>query len=100
MDRRPRAPQKALEMIKRATEARAPYTWVTGDSVYGDYTEIRTWLEQNRKCYVMSVSGKAYVWIGHKQVSISSILKDLPEEGWFEASCGSGSKNLSSIYEE
>jgi SRSO17 transposase len=85
-------PQIALEMIKEATLAETPYTWVTGDCVYGDYTDIRMWLEQNEKCYVMSVSGKTYVWRGHKQVSVSSILKTLPEEGWFEASCGDGSK--------
>jgi SRSO17 transposase len=85
-------PQLALDMIKKATNAEVPYTWVTGDCVYGDYTDIRMWLEQNYKCYVMSVSGKAYVWRGHKQESISSILKSLPEDGWFEASCGDGSK--------
>ena len=85
-------PQMALEMIKEATSAGVPYAWVTGDCVYGDYTDIRTWLESNQKCYVMCVSGKAYVWRGCKQYSISSILENLPEEGWFEASCGDGSK--------
>jgi len=87
-------PQMALEMIKNATTAGVPYKWVTGDCVYGDYTEIRTWLEANQKCYVMSVSGKAYVWRGCEQESISSLLKNLPQEGWFEASCGNGSKGL------
>jgi len=85
-------PEIALEMIREATTAGVPYKWVTGDCVYGDYTEIRRLLEENRKCYVMSVSGKAYVWRGHKQESVSSILKDLPDEGWFEESCGNGSK--------
>ena len=85
-------PQMALEMIQEATAANLPYTWVTGDCVYGDYTDIRMWLEKNKKCYVMCVSGKSYVWRGSKQESISSILKDLPEEGWLEASCGDGSK--------
>jgi len=85
-------PQMALDMIKKATHAEVPYTWVTGDCVYGDYTNLRMWLEQNHKCYVMSVSGKAYVWRGYKQTSISSILKSLPDDGWFEASCGDGSK--------
>jgi hypothetical protein len=50
------------------------------------------WLEENQKCYVMCVSGKEYVWSGYKQISIGSILKSLPKEGWFEASCGDGSK--------
>jgi len=85
-------PQMALEMIKEATKAGVPYKWVTGDCVYGDYTDIRMYLEENEKCYVMNVSGKAYVWIGYKQSSMSSILKSLPESGWFEASCSDGSK--------
>jgi SRSO17 transposase len=85
-------PEMALDMIKEATTAGVVYSWVTGDCVYGDYTDIRTWLENNQKYYVMNVSGKAYVWIGHQQKSISSILKSLPEEGWLEGSCGNGSK--------
>jgi SRSO17 transposase len=85
-------PQMALEMIKQTTQAEVPYTWVTSDCVYGDYRDIRMWLEENGKCYVMSVSGKEYVWQGYKQNSIGSIMKNLPEEGWFEASCGDGSK--------
>ena len=85
-------PQMALEMIQEATAAGLEYAWVTGDSVYGDYRDIRMWLEENRKCYVMSVSGKEYVWQGFENNSIGSIIKNLPTEGWFEASCGDGSK--------
>ena len=85
-------PQMALEMIQEATAAGIPYRWVTGDCVYGDYRKIRQWLEDNQKCYVMSVSGKEYIWEGIKQVQVGSILKNMPDEGWFEASCGDGSK--------
>ena len=85
-------PGMALEMIGEATAAGVPYKWVTGDCVYGDYTEIRRLLEENRKCHVMGVSGKAYVWRGHRQESVSGILRNLPPEGWFEESCGIGSK--------
>jgi SRSO17 transposase len=87
-------PQMALEMITEATKAGVMYEWVTADSVYGDYTEIRTLLEANEKSYVMSVSGKAYVWKDNKQVSAGSILRNLPEEGWSEISCGDGSKGI------
>ena len=85
-------PQIALEMIKDATTAGVPYTWVTGDCVYGDYRDIRFWLENNDKCYVMSVSGKEYVWQGYNQVKVGNILKNLPDDGWICASCGDGSK--------
>jgi len=70
-------PQMALEMIQQATAANVPYTWVTGDCVYGDYRDIRAWLEENNKCYVMSVSGKEYVWQGFKQISIKKLFANL-----------------------
>jgi SRSO17 transposase len=85
-------PEMAFEMLKEATECGIPYTWVTGDCAYGDYRAIRTWLEENRKCYAMSVSGKEYVWKDSAQVCVGDLLKSLPDEGWFTESCGSGSK--------
>lgn len=85
-------PKMALEMIQEATVAGVSYRWVTGDCVYGDYGAIREWLEEERKCYVFCVSGKHYIESNAGKVSVSSILKDLDENGWFEASCGDGSK--------
>ena len=85
-------PQMALEMIQEATAAGVNYRWVTGDCAYGDYRSIRLWLEEEHKCYVLCVSGKEYVQMGWKRVSVSSVLKGLDEKGWFEASCGDGSK--------
>ena len=87
-------PQMALEMLKEATAAGVPYTWVTGDCAYGDCGYIRQWLESQKKCYVMCVSGKEYIWDQEefKQKSVASILRDLPDNGWFEASCGDGAK--------
>ena len=85
-------PQMALEMIQSATAAGVSYRWVTGDCVYGDYRAIRLWLEEQRKCYVLCVSGKEYIQMGRERVSVGSILKDLDDENWFEASCGDGSK--------
>ena len=85
-------PKMALEMIQDATAAGTTYRWVTGDCVYGDYRTIRLWLEEKRKCYVLCVSGKEYIQVGWKRISVSSALKGLDENSWFEASCGDGSK--------
>ncbi len=85
-------PKMALEMIQEATVAGVPYRWVAGDCVYGDYRTIRLWLEEARKCYVLCVSGKEYIQIGWKRVSVGSVLKGLDDDNWFEASCGDGSK--------
>jgi hypothetical protein len=40
----------------------------------------------------MSVSSKEYVYNGWQQIRISSVLADLPKQGWINASCGDGSK--------
>ena len=85
-------PKMAFEMIQEASAAGVSYKWVTGDCVYGDYRTIRVWLEDAHKCYVLCVSGKEYIQDGWKRVSVSSVLGNLDEDRWFEASCGDGSK--------
>ena len=87
-------PKMALEMIQEATAAGVLYRWVAGDSVYGDYRAIRSWLEEQRKCYVLCVSGKEYIWEGLKQTRVSDIVKNLANDNWVEASCGDGSKGI------
>jgi SRSO17 transposase len=81
-------PEMALEMIQEATAADMPYRWVTGDCAYGDYDALREWLEENGKCYVLNLSAKEHI-DGKK---IGKLLYELPGDGWFEASCGRGSK--------
>jgi len=85
-------PQMAHEMVREATEAGVPYMWVTGDCAYGDYDVMREYLENNGKCYVMCVSMKEYVKYDGVKVCVGGIVKNLPVDGWFEASCGDGSK--------
>lgn len=85
-------PQMALRMLERAREAGVPFCWVTGDSVYGDNRDIRTWCESEGKSYVLSVSGKESLWIGYRQYRVNRLLEQLDPDNWEEASCGDGSK--------
>jgi SRSO17 transposase len=85
-------PEMALEMIKAAYDANVPFTWVSGDCAYGDYRDIRMYLESIGKRYVMSVSGKESLWIGLRQYKVSRLLESLPEAGWERLSAGAGSK--------
>lgn len=85
-------PQMALEMIQAAAQAEVPFSWVAGDSVYGDYRNIRTWLESESKGYVLCVSRKEHVWIGYEQYRVSELLPSIPDEAWCEQSAGHGSK--------
>ena len=85
-------PNMALLMIKAVYEANVKFSWVTADSIYGDFRDIGMWLESISKGYVMAVSGKAYVWRGFAQERVSTILDSLPEEGWRRLSAGTGTK--------
>ena len=85
-------PEMALEMIKRATAEGIPYKWVTCDSAYGEYGEMRKWLEEKEKSYVVCVPVNNTIWVDNKKMSIGEVMKGLSEEGWYEESCGAGSK--------
>jgi len=53
---------------------------------------MREWLEENGKCYVMCVSMKEYIKYDGAKVCVGGVVKGLPADDWFEASCGDGSK--------
>jgi SRSO17 transposase len=85
-------PLLARQMLERSFAAGVRLAFIAGDSVYGDDRGLRSWLEGRKQAYVLAVSGKEYVWRNQTQQSVSSILADLPAEGWERLSAGAGSK--------
>src|ERR687886_295375 len=85
-------PALAKQMLQRVREAKLPFRWVTGDSVYGADRRLRLWLEEHEQAYVLAVSGKDYVWIGWRQHPVKTLLATLPEVGWERLSAGAGAK--------
>lgn len=85
-------PNLAWQMLRDAITAGVPCTWVTGDSIYGDYRSIRLWLETLPKAYVLAVSGKEYVNIHWQQQRVGDLLAQLPSEGWSRLGAGDGAK--------
>lgn len=85
-------PTLAHQMLARAFDAGVQAAWVTGDSVYGDSRRLRLWLEEQKQAHVLAVSGKEYVWIGFEQHRVSTLLADLPADGWRRLSAGDGAK--------
>ena len=85
-------PQLAHQMLARALAAGVPARWVTGDSVYGDDRRLRMWLEAQPQAYVLTVSGKEYVWLGWRQRQVKTLLASLPAKGWTRLSAGDGAK--------
>jgi SRSO17 transposase len=87
-------PELARQLLERAWAAGVPAAWVTADSVYGDDRRLRMWLEAHEQAYVLAVSGKQYVNVAATwtQRRVSTLLKELPEEGWERLSAGAGEK--------
>lgn len=87
-------PVLARQMLERTFAAGVELAWVAGDSVYGDHRPLRQWLEGRRQAYVLAVSGNEHVWYDQRQQAVSTILANLPAEGWERLSAGAGSKGL------
>jgi SRSO17 transposase len=85
-------PALAKQMLQRPLAAGVAAQWGTGDSVYGDDRRVRMSLESCPQAYVLTVSGKEYVWLDWQQHRVSTILAGLPEDGWMRLSAGEGTK--------
>src|SRR5215510_505461 len=75
-------PQLARQMLQRASQAGLRLAYVSGDSVYGDDPELRSWLEESKQAYVLARSSDEYVWSGVQQRTIASVLAELAEQDW------------------
>ncbi len=87
----------AQQMLARAFAAGVPADWVVGDTVYG-YDELRIWLEEQQKNYVLAVPETHTVWVQGRQQPGGLLAALLPEESWVVLSAGEGSKG-SRLYE-
>jgi SRSO17 transposase len=81
----------AQQMLERAFAAGVPARWVVGDTVYG-YDELRSWLEEQQKKYVVAVSQTHPVWVAGRQQPVGLRAALLPESAWVVLSAGEGSK--------
>lgn len=82
----------AKEMLGRALRAKVPARWVVADTVYGTARGLRGWLEEQGCSYVLAVPATKGVYHEGSQRQARTVAKHLPEEAWFRASAGAGSK--------
>jgi SRSO17 transposase len=81
----------AQQMLQRAFAAGVTASWVVGDTVYG-YDELRLWLEEQHRAYVVAVTGTHTVWAAGQQQSVALLAALLPPEDWGVLSAGEGSQ--------
>lgn len=85
-------PELAKRMLERALTAEVPAAWVAGDELYGNDPELRHWLEQEHRPYVLAVSCSHPLWHDGKQERADAVVAALPAESWGTLSCGAGSQ--------
>lgn len=81
----------AQRMLARVFAAGVPVQWVVGDTVYG-YDEMRSWLEEQERNYVLAVPETHAVWIAGQSQPVGLVAALLPAEAWTVLSAGEGSQ--------
>jgi SRSO17 transposase len=81
----------AQQMLTRAYASGVSADWVVGDTVYG-YDELRLFLDEQRKNYVVAVPETHVVWVQGRQQPVGLLAALLPPEAWMVLSAGEGSK--------
>ncbi len=64
---------------------------MVGDTVYG-YDELRLWVEEQQKNYVLAVPETHTVWVQGRPQPVGLLAALLPEEAWAVLPAGEGSK--------
>ena len=85
-------PALAQAMLTRAFAADVPAAWVTADSVYGNDSKLRFWLQEQQRPYVVEVTSHHMVWDDGVQRRVDARATAIPADAWTRLTVGSGSK--------
>src|SRR5207302_6971036 len=85
-------PELAIQLIKRALDAKIPIRWFVGDSVYGSSRKLRAFLEEQQKAHALAVTCKEQVVREEKPQRVDEIAASLAPNDWQCLSAGAGSK--------
>ena len=84
-------PRQAMAMLARAFAAGVPFSWVTGDEVYGQAPYLRGWLEEHDACYVLATKVNDTVTTADGcERQVDELIAELPAHAWRRLSAGAG----------
>jgi len=84
-----------LAMLEQARAASVPFSWVTGDSVYGADHAIWRWAEQHHRGYVLAVTSAQGLGLR----PIIAWIKTLPRPVWQPLSAGESANKGPRFYD-
>ncbi len=86
----------ARRLLQRAFEAGVPAQWVVADSFYGRSHNLRRWLEQQGRAYVLMIPKTNAVRYQGRRVRVERLEQQLSDDAWVSVppdapSCGARS---------
>ena len=88
--------QLAQLMLERAVESEVPFSWFTGDEVYGNDRNLRLWLGRAGVPQVLAIKRNEKLWVwtekGPIQVRADRLASQVEECAWVRCSAGDGAK--------
>lgn len=81
-------PKLGKTMLAQAFAAGVPCAFVTGDSVYGGDYDLRRFIEENERGYVMAVTSGQNLGLRR----VDEWVDDVPKTAWARLSAGEGAK--------
>ena len=89
-------PQLAQLMLERAADSGVPFSWFTGDEVYGSDRKLRRWLEREEIPHVLAIKSNEKLWAwtdkGPLPVRADRLASGVEESAWVRCSAGNGAK--------
>jgi SRSO17 transposase len=79
-------------MLERAFAADVQASWVTADAQYGDDTELRRWLEDQNRSYVLAVASNHPIWRNGQQIRADETAGSVATDGWTIFRAGEGAE--------
>jgi len=88
--------EQALHMLKRAKRAGLHFSWTVADTVYGQATDLRVWLEEQGMPYVLGIPSDEGVCVSiqnrYHLAQARQIAAMLKQEDWHRLPMSQGTK--------
>lgn len=75
-------PQLVQDMMEQLGSEGVKARYLTGDTLYGNSSSLRTFLAENDQAYVLQIGSNHRVWVAGARLSLGEIAEQVPVDPW------------------
>jgi len=79
-------PQLAQDMLAQLASEGVGARYVTGDTLYGNSSSLRAFLDEKQQAYVLQIGSNHRVWVAGARQRLSEIAEQMPADPWVSLS--------------